>query len=314
MQAAAGPALAHDASRPVRVVLDGVEPPVAGLRVQVYDDHLAPQLVLENQTGRVLEVLDDHGRAFVRIGEAGVEADVAAAAWYRSLSPGGAPAPRDLAGGPAQWRPVRPQRAWGWFDPRLDKDLVPDGKGAAAATVGHWRVPARLGAERLEIRGHFLYQPKPGGVYLARLVAGPELTRHVRVTLSPGRPPALMVENSGDEPALVLGAHDEPFLRISADGVEANLASPTWQDLSRYRGRTADVMGGANSPWQRISLAPRYTWLEPRADLPSVGLHARLPDNARAVVKGWRVPVQVGARHLAIQGVVEWVPLPGSGP
>jgi hypothetical protein len=316
MQAAApGPLAAHEPADAVRVVLDGVEPPVAGLRVQVFDDHLAPQLVLENLSGAVLEILDEDGRAFLRIKTgAGVEADVAASAWYRTLSPGGAPVPvQARAADKADWRRVRAQPSWGWFDPRLGKERVAAPAAAAeAVALGQWRVPARLGTHAIEIRGHFLYQPRPGGLYRARLTAGPELAPSVRVTLSPGRPPALLLENSGAVPVSVLGKHDEPFLRVSADGVEANLASPTWQDLGRYRGLTApDAVGGAGGArWHRISLAPRYSWLEPRAGMPSVVAAGARPDNAPSKVKGWQVPILVGERRMAIQGVVEWVPLP----
>ena len=313
MQAIPGPARAHQLPQDdVRVMLDGVEPPVAGLRVQVYDDQLAPQLVLENLSGRALEILDERGRAFVRIRPDGVDADLAADAWYGSVSPGGAPVPAGAREPDAKpdWRAVRAQASWGWFDPRLAKARA--GPAAASGEAGLWSVPARLGPQPIEIRGHFLHEPRPAGVFIARLT-GAELARQVRVTLAPGRPPALLLENAGPEPVTVFGVADEPFLRISADGVEANLASPTWQDLGRYRGLAGAgeaVIGGAPR-WQRVSLAPRYSWLEPRAGMPSIGA-GRAPDNARAKVKGWQVPVQLGAKRLAIQGVVEWVPLPSA--
>ena len=311
MTAAPFAALAHGGHSAVRVVLDGVEPSAAGLRVQVYDDHLAPQLVLENASGAPLEILDEHGRAFLRIEPGGVEADLAAAAWYDTLSPGGAagPAAARAAGTPPAWWRVRAQPSWGWFDRRLDRDALalPPVAIADPVVLGHWRVPARLGERPLEIRGHFLYQPHPAGQFVARLAAG-ELAEKVRVALVPGQPPALLLENEAAVPVVVLGAHGEPFLRIGAGGVEANLASPTWQDLGRYRGlEVAPSADGTAARWTRISLAPRYSWLEPRAAMPSVGMAVR-PDNTRSKVKGWEVPVLVGERRAAIRGVVEWVP------
>ena len=297
----------------LRVILDGVEPPVAGLRVQVYDDQLAPQLVLENLGDQALEILDEQGRAFVRIRPGGVDADLGAVAWYGSVSPGGAPVPAAarVPEAPADWRAVRTQPSWGWFDPRLAKDRA--APPAASGEAGRWSVAARFGAEAIEIRGHFLHEPRPGGVFLARLTSNPVLAPKVRVTLAPGRPPALLLENTGADPVSVLGAHDEPFLRISADGVEANLASPTWQDLGRYRGlAAADAATGGAPRWQRVSLAPRYSWLEPRAGMPSTGAGSSAPDNARTKVKGWQVPVQLGGKRVAIQGVIEWVPMPSA--
>lgn len=312
---AAGPGLAGAQRDDVRVVLDGVEPAVAGLRVQVYDDALAPQLVVENLSGRALEILDDAGRPFVRIRTPGVDADLAAAAWYQTLSPGGAPVPQRAhsPGAAAEWRTVRAHASWGWFDPRIGKDrasLYPASLEPVA--LGDWRVPARLGGETIEIRGHFLYQPRPPGVFVARVTSAGELAPKVRVSLSPGRPPALLLENAGDTPVTVLGVEDEPFLRISVEGVDANLASPTWQDQGRYRGLT-DVTAGGPPRWQRISLARRYSWLEPRAGMPAIAADAGArPDNTRAKVKAWQVPVRVGTKLVAIQGIVEWVPLPSA--
>jgi hypothetical protein len=309
MQAA--PTAAHEGVPPdIRVILDGVEPPVAGLRVQVYDDNLAPQLVLENQTGQPLEILDEQGRAFLRVGASGVDADLGSVAWYLSVSPGGAPVPENAraADSAPQWRHVRAEPSWGWFDPRLDAATLRLPQAKDPVVLAHWTVPARLGAQELQIRGHFLYRPQPPGLFLARMTSAPELAPGVRVTLAPGQPPALMLENAGGPPVVVLGKLGEPFLRIAPDGVEANVASASWQDLGRYRGWPEAVATPAHASgpvWKRVSLAPRYLWLEPRAGMPSLRIDAAAP---RAKVKGWEVPVRIGPRQTAIQGVIEWVP------
>lgn len=282
-------------SREIRVVLDGVEPPVAGLRVQLYDDALAPRLVLENLTGEPLEVLDGAGRAFVRITPETVEADLAADAWYRSLSPGGAASPPRAIQPQPKWQSVRAQPAWGWFDPRL-----------ARKAPGAWRIPALHAGQPVEIQGHFTGEP-PAGTFVARLTTSTELAPDVKVELLPGRPPELYLENSGAAAVTVIGAQAEPFVRITVQGVEANLASATWQDLGRYRGLAEPSEGPER--WQRVSLVPRFAWLEPRAGMPSTTVAAGTPDNTRSKVKGWQVPVLVGRRMTAIQGVVEWVPV-----
>lgn len=320
MAQAPQPAQAHGEPRSdVRVVLDGVQPSAAGLRVQVYDDHLAPQLVLENTGGRVLEILDESGRAFLRVGPGGVEADTAAAAWYETLSPAGIapPAAAHDPQAPVAWKRVRAQPSWGWFDRRLDKNHI-----AANSTprtkdtiLKRWSVPARLGNDLLKIHGHFLYQPKPAGLFQARLASGGDIAKGLRVTLSQGQPPALLLENNSAEAVLVLGAFEEPFLRIGSEGVEANLASPTWQDLGRYRGLNAEPAVTEQVQWQRVSLAPRYSWLEPRAGMPSMGLGpaSRAAGNTRSKAKAWQVPLRIGPRAAVIAGVVEWVPLPAAG-
>lgn len=252
---------AHGREAPhVRVVFDGIEPPVDGLLVQVYDDaQLAPQLVLDNRTSRPLEILDRRGRSMLRI---------------------------------------RPQASYGWFDGRIDprraRPAAPD--PPAPGVAGEWRVPARYGGQRIELRGHFRYDPPPTGAFVARLTSGRELAPGVHVTLSGGERPALLLENTGDAAVVVLGLHGEPFLLVSAAGVEANLASPTWQELDR--GDAVAAPRGARVRWQRVSRVPRYRWLDARAGRPPPGATAR----------AWEVPVRVGGRTTAIRGVTEWQP------
>jgi hypothetical protein len=245
---------------PVRVVFDGIEPHVDGLLVQVYDDaRLAPQLVLDNRTSRALEILDRRGRSMLSI---------------------------------------RPQASYGWFDGRIDPARVrPVARDPAAAPVlGEWRVPALYGGRRIELRGHFRHDPPPAGAYVARLTSARELAPGVHVTLSDGDPPALLVENDGRVPVVVLGHEGEPFLLVSAGGVEANLASPTWQELGRGDGSAAPR--GAQVRWQRVSALPRYSWLDARVRRPPPGEPAR----------AWTVPVRVGGRPHAIEGVTQWQP------
>src|SRR5680860_1141193 len=76
------PAGAHGADPGIRYQLTDV-PEVEGLTVQVVRG-LAGQLVLANTTDQVVEVLDDDGRAFLRIGPNGVEADVGSPTWQAS--------------------------------------------------------------------------------------------------------------------------------------------------------------------------------------------------------------------------------------
>lgn len=247
----------------VRVVFDGIEPPVAGLLVQVYDDaRLSPQLVLDNRTSRALEVLDRRGRSMLRI---------------------------------------RPQASYGWFDGRVDPEraLPPEPEEdvvAAPAVLGQWRVPARHGGRLIELRGHFVYEPRAAGAYVARLTSPREPAPGVRVALSDGVQPTLRIENAGREPVIVLGERGEPFLLVSAAGVEANLASATWQHLGRSRGAVAPR--GAVVRWHRVSRVPRYSWQDVRA--------RRSPADGAA--HRWEVPVRIGGRTLAIQGVTEWQP------
>jgi hypothetical protein len=228
--------------------------------VQVYDDaRLSPQLVLDNRTSRPLEVLDRRGRSMLRI---------------------------------------RPQASYGWFDGRIDPERVrpPEPDAEIPAVLGQWRVPARHDGRLIELRGHFVYEPRVPGVYVARLLSAREPAPGVRVALSDGARPTLRIENAGRQPVVVLGEQGEPFLLVTAAGVEANLASPTWQRLGRSRSAVAPR--GAVVRWHRVSRVPRYTWQDARAGQPP----------AQGSAHRWEIPVRVGGRALAIRGVTEWQP------
>src|SRR5262249_25588176 len=115
------------------VRLDPLAPELAGVHAQVHRT-VAYQLVIENTTDRPLEVLDERGVAFIRIGPSGVEGNLSAPAWYRGYSPDGRvpaslverlkqgepPAPR--------WVHARREPTWGWFDARLE----PETRGSAS--------------------------------------------------------------------------------------------------------------------------------------------------------------------------------------
>lgn len=82
--AAAPVALAHGERDPaVRAVVDAAP---AGLTARVAPG-VAQRLELVNSTREPVEVLGEGGQPFLRIGPGGVEANVAAPAWYASGNP-----------------------------------------------------------------------------------------------------------------------------------------------------------------------------------------------------------------------------------
>ena len=93
------PAWAHREVIGVTSVLDSVEPPLPdGVTVQVVRS-VADQVVAANTTATPLEVLDEAGEPFLRIGPAGVEGDVAS---RRGI---GRTPPRAMEGCPKTPRP-----------------------------------------------------------------------------------------------------------------------------------------------------------------------------------------------------------------
>jgi hypothetical protein len=64
---------------------------------------------------------------------------------------------------------------------------------------------------------------------------------------------------------------------------------------------------GSGPVWLRVSHAPRFSWIEPRAAAPDT------PPSKKAVrdvteIRRWEAPMQIGDRRVKVIGVVEWRP------
>jgi hypothetical protein len=286
----------------VRPVLDRLPAELAGMRVELHET-IAPQIVLANPTGRVVEVLDPDGTAFLRVGPQGAYGNVAAPAWFQTYGPG-APVPASAGRGrEPRWRRARSEPSYGWFDPRLDAGDVNVthrvADGAKPAGVGRWVIPLRVDGRPVVLGGRFELVPPPRARWIARLTSPSEVAPGVRVTLLPGRAPGLLVESRSEDVLTVLGDGGEPFLRIGPQGVEANVRSPAWRRSGRAaRARSAVVGAGG---WQRVAAVPRFGWLDPRA-----APEETAPPADAARVRPFRVPMLLGERALGVTGEVAW--------
>jgi hypothetical protein len=124
--------------------------------------------------------------------------------------------------------------------------------------------------------------------------------------------------NEGGTDVHVPGYSDEPYLRIGPDGVWRNRNSPaTWLNLDRYGKAAADlpdtVDAAAEPAWERVSTEPAYVWHDHRTHWMTEGLLppavAAAPDQPHTVSE-WTVPLQVGSRDVAVDGVLTWSPPP----
>ena len=288
---------AHGTDPAIRTVLDVVEPAIPGVEIQVQAS-VSAEVVAENTTATELAVLAETGEPFLRIGPEGVLANLASPSWYLSNSPfGDAEVPESASpDAPPRWGRVSREPAWGWFDHRLHPEprgvptsLPADGDPLRLA---RWSIPFRYGDETVVARGRIVYAPAPGAV-TARL-QGPERPfEGVAVQLAPGRIPGLYVTNRGTTPVVVLGADDEPFLRIGPDGVEANRHSPTWIDNARARDQDLTAAAAEADPdaapdWTLVSSSPSTSWLEFRGNYargaPARGRRRGGDDGAAALV------------------------------
>lgn len=310
------PAGAHEVSLAVRVTLDPLPAALRGVDARLIVS-VSEQLVVANPTATPLEVLDDAGVAFLRIGPDGVEANRNAAAWYLTNAPLGSASVPERArtpGAPEDWVPVAAEPSWGWFDHRLHpgRVAVPPEVAAAGlrAELARWRVPVRYGDVETALTGAIVFEP-PRGRIEAVLDDGLDV-EGLQVGVLPGRVPGLFLDNTGGHDVEVLGADGEPFLRIGPDGVEANLRSPSWAAASRARGAVPEEPLDPTAPprWEAVADVPRYGWVEPRAAYPDPEPPEEiLRQGVTVTLTRWTVPLRVDGDPVSLDGRTVWSPL-----
>jgi hypothetical protein len=294
----------------VYAVLDPLPAELSSLRVQLRKT-LAPQLLVSNPTGKSLTIEDETGRLFLRIGPENTEGDLGTAAFHRTntlMAPGAIPA---NASGDPRWTVVEATPNWGWFDLRLRTDAVdlPHQVVDAGerAFVGQWSVPVTLGDTESAISGRFEYVPTAVGIVEARVEDVGALKGKALIRAMPGSArPGLFLSYRGDSPLTLMGEQGEPFLRFSAQGVEANRHSPTWGMVAPAGSPSfVDSKGDTEARWAKVSNGRSYGWIEPRA------AHAdTVEDPTRSgVVKRWSIPIRIGDNRSRIEGVTEWFPV-----
>lgn len=289
------PAGAHEVDPTVRTVIDAVEPEVPGIHIEV-GTSVTTQLLLDNTTEQPIEVLDDAGQPFLRIGPHGVEANLAAPAWYLTNQPfgGGTVPPGATADAPARWATVSEQHAFGWFDHRLHPTAVTSVLGDAALPT--FEVPMRWGGEDVVVRGH-LERRTTLPAFAATLRSAPDASTGLEVRLLDGRAPGLFLRYTGTGDVVVLGQDEEPFLRLGPAGAEVNEHSPVFLFTAQARGEDLtgiDADARAEPVWRSVGESPSYAWLDPRALIERVG------DDP--VTQDWTVPLVVDGRPLRIDG------------
>lgn len=149
------------------------------------------------------------------------------------------------------------------------------------------------------------------GVQPATLPAG------VTVEVVPSVVDELQLTNPTAQPLEVLAVGGEPFLKINADGVLANLASPDWYLTGTPEGgppvppEVQRLGGKGPARWLRVSREPVWTEFDPRLR-PAV----TVPPDVRAkgkeaVLAIWRIPLRYAGQPLAATGHVAFTPIRG---
>ncbi|MGD9531469.1 MAG: hypothetical protein AB7V44_32400 [Pseudonocardia sp.] len=312
-----GEAWALEAPDPEIVpVLDRLSPDAPGVVLDIEQTGSGPQFVLDNPTATETEVLSTAGDPLFRIGPGGVLANFRSPDWYRSKQPGGAAVVPERAAdrGSPVWVRVSETPTWGWFDQRLRPGPGTAEQKADAEPLQHlgtWSVPLRHGDAVGAAEGHFEYRP-PLGTFVPELdttTPAPGVT----LTALPGNPvPAVAVAYDGPGEVVVLGDAGEPFLRLTADGAQANTLSPTWRATrpAQLSGRPADA--AAAPDWTDVGSTGRQSFAHPAAG-PGQDLAALYALTDTAVVREWTVALVVDGRRIEVPGHTSLTPL-GSAP
>lgn len=295
----AGVAGAHSGPGPqVRAVLLPPDPAWDGVVIQLRDT-LAPQILLENQSDKTVEILDQHDVPFLRIGPDGVHANLTSAAWYNTYSTTGLVVPEKARSPQAspQWSQVSARTSWGWFDPRLsNEDELPaaDLERQARQVVGQWRIPAQVDGQRREIRGEYVMRREEKRQRRVHFMPSGKLAEGVVAQLVPGPIDAILLHNRSSQAVTVLGQHDEPFIRIANGQVLANVASPTWREWGRVQLPVEVTQSGVQ--WQQVAAGDRFSWLEPRT----------LITDSTASMQHWSIALRVDDQPVTLHGMSSW--------
>lgn len=306
-------ASAHESSDPeIAAVLDSVTPAMPGVDLTVQTTGLGAQFVLENPTPTEVTVMSAAGDPLFRIGPEGVLGNLRSPEWYTSKVPtGNATVPERAAdGGAAVWARVSDDPAWGWFDHRLHAAaLSPEQKADTdpLEPFGSWTVPLSYGDALGSVDGHFEYRP-PLGTFepeLSETAPAPGVT----LAAMPGNPtPAVSLENTGSSEVVVLGDRDEPWLRVTAQGAEANELSPTW--LATQDGAAGPGDATAAPRWVPVSTNGRYSFPLDRAG-PGQDLEALYAVTSREVVREWTLSLVVDGDRIDVDGTTAMTPAAG---
>ncbi len=123
----------------------------------------------------------------------------------------------------------------------------------------------------------------------------------------------LELEVTGTALVTVIGYDNEPYLRVTEEGVWVNRNSRATR-INRSRIPTSTPIPRRDGPprWERVSTRPVARWHDHRAHwmggiTPEVV--RRDPDHAHRI-SSWSVPVRVNGRPASIEGELRWDPPP----
>jgi hypothetical protein len=176
LSACPGSSWAHKGSPHYRSTVRSIDPPVAGLDIQVlnYDD----RLLLVNRTGGPVEVRGYGGEPYIRIGSDGsVEVNKRSPSYYLNLERfGDAPVPPSAReDAPPRWQLVDRTGRFEWHDHRIhymSKNLPNQVTDKGKRTkIFDWKIPVDARGKRAQVKGDLYWVPTTGGLPRGALIA-----------------------------------------------------------------------------------------------------------------------------------------------
>ncbi len=124
----------------------------------------------------------------------------------------------------------------------------------------------------------------------------------------------LQLRVDGDHVVVIDGYEGEPYLRFSPDGVERNRHSPaTYLNDDRFGARPGDADRRAPPQWERVAAGGAYDWHDHRIHWMSTSYPpVVVADKSMAHrIFDWSVPGTLDGKPFAVQGRLDYAPLPG---
>ncbi|HEV3093566.1 MAG TPA: hypothetical protein VGY30_03530 [Solirubrobacteraceae bacterium] len=127
----------------------------------------------------------------------------------------------------------------------------------------------------------------------------------------------LILRNHTGKTVTVYGYSGEPYARVQPNGTaEENVRSPAvYLNTSFYANVTVPASASAGDPpaWTVVDRTGQFEWHDHRIHWMSPVTPPEVKDpGKRTKIFDWRVPIRVGARQGAIDGVLFWVPEEGT--
>ena len=130
----------------------------------------------------------------------------------------------------------------------------------------------------------------------------------------------LEARNRGSRELLVLGYQDEPYLRITPDGVFENERSPATylnQDRQAQTEVPNEADPDAEPKWKRVSDEPVARWHDHRVhwmgNEPPPAVRAA-PSQEHTIYDDWVVPMRYGTDEVEAHGTLRWIPASSAAP